>query len=136
MSDPAPQKRLSDYKLTVFQAAYFDAVAFTDCSSADDEIDNPGICEADFSQKFIEESVADCEAFVSANESLLDQAYELRDDYGNASAGDDFWLTRNGHGAGFWDRGLGAVGKQLSDAAHVYGGVDIYLGDNGLIYGS
>ena len=128
------QKRLSDYKLTAFQRAYFEAVVFTDINE-DREEDNPGICEADFSQKFIEESIADCEDFVNANESLLDAAYEARDDYGDASAGHDFWLTCCGHGAGFWDRGLGTVGKQLSDAAHVYGGVDIYLGDDGLIYG-
>lgn len=33
----------------------------------------------------------------------------------------DFWLTRNGHGAGFWDRGYGAAGEALSDAAHAAG---------------
>ena len=29
----------------------------------------------------------------------------------------DYWLTRNGHGVGFWDRGLGDVGVMLSDLA-------------------
>lgn len=48
----------------------------------------------------------------------------------------DFWLTRNGHRARFWDRGLGAVGDRLTDAAHVYGGTDLYVGDDGLIYAS
>lgn len=32
----------------------------------------------------------------------------------------DFWLTAGHHGAGFWDRGLGAVGDRLTDAAHAY----------------
>lgn len=50
-------------------------------------------------------------------------------------AGIDFWLTRNGHGAGFWDRGLGDVGTRLTCAAHNYGSVDLYAGDDGLIYG-
>lgn len=36
-------------------------------------------------------------------------------------AGGDFALTRNHHGAGFWDRGLGVVGDRLTSAAHVYG---------------
>jgi hypothetical protein len=49
-------------------------------------------------------------------------------------AGHDFWLTRNHHGAGFWDRGLGEVGDRLTKAAHVYGGVDPYLGDDGKIH--
>ena len=29
----------------------------------------------------------------------------------------DYWLTRNSHGAGFWDRGLGDSGDRMSDAA-------------------
>ena len=48
--------------------------------------------------------------------------------------GHDFWLTRNGHGAGFWDRGTGPVGDRLSEAARVYGEVDLYVGDDSLIY--
>lgn len=49
-------------------------------------------------------------------------------------AGHDFWLTRCGHGAGFWDRGLGDIGCKLTEAASVYGSVDLYIGDDGLIY--
>lgn len=48
-----------------------------------------------------------------------------------AGAGHDFWLTRNGHGAGFWDRGAGIVGEILTDHADVYGGVDLGLDENG-----
>lgn len=40
--------------------------------------------------------------------------------------GHDLWLTRNGHGAGFWDRGLGELGDRLSEAARLLGGVDLY----------
>jgi hypothetical protein len=36
-------------------------------------------------------------------------------------AGHDFWLTRNGHGAGFWDRGNGAAGDRLTEASKSYG---------------
>lgn len=31
-------------------------------------------------------------------------------------AGHDLWLTENGHGAGFWDRGLGELGEKLTEA--------------------
>lgn len=48
--------------------------------------------------------------------------------------GHDFWLTRNGHGAGFWDRGLGDVGKRLTDACRSYGECDLYVGDDGKLY--
>ena len=54
--------------------------------------------------------------------------------YDKDQAGYDFWLTRNHHGAGFWDRGLDGVGRALTDAAHVYGEVNLYVGDNGRIY--
>ena len=36
--------------------------------------------------------------------------------------GHDFWLTRNRHGAGFWDGDWpGTVGTWLTEQAHVYG---------------
>lgn len=41
-------------------------------------------------------------------------------------AGHDFLLTRDGHGAGFWDRGLGERGDRLSAAARVYGDSGLY----------
>jgi hypothetical protein len=55
--------------------------------------------------------------------AFLDDADVARDvaDLSPESVGHDFWLTRNGHGAGFWDRGLGELGERLSAAARVYG---------------
>lgn len=41
--------------------------------------------------------------------------------YDARAAGRDFWYTRNGHGVGFWDRGLGEVGDRLSDIAREFG---------------
>lgn len=49
-------------------------------------------------------------------------------------AGHDFWLTRCGHGAGFWDRGMGELGDKLSNAAEAFGNVDLYVGDDGKVY--
>jgi len=39
-----------------------------------------------------------------------------------------------GHGAGFWDRGNGAAGDALTALCKPFGGVDLYTGDDGLIY--
>lgn len=47
--------------------------------------------------------MADCEAFQRDAADLLALAEEERG-YSFQRAGNDFWLTRNGHGAGFWDR--------------------------------
>lgn len=48
--------------------------------------------------------------------------------------GHDFFLTRNRHGAGFWDRGLGELGEKLSDVAHSFGDCNLYAGDDGKLY--
>lgn len=49
--------------------------------------------------------------------------------------GHDFTLTRNGHGAGFWDRGLGERGDRLTAACKAYGSLNLYVGDDGKVYG-
>ena len=56
------------------------------------------------------------------------------DNYTFTMAGVDFALTRNGHGAGFWDRGLGAEGQELTDAAKSFGSSQLYLCADGRIY--
>jgi hypothetical protein len=79
-----------------------------------------------------------CADFIAANAAdLAEYCERMRSEQwsGAERAGHDFWLTRNGHGAGFWDRGLGKLGDRLSAAAKVYGSVDLYAGDDGFIYG-
>lgn len=51
-----------------------------------------------------------------------------------AHAGHDFWLSRNGHGAGYWDGDWGDDGDRLHAATKPYGGVDLYVGDDGRIH--
>jgi hypothetical protein len=79
---------------------------------------------------------ADCAAFQTEAAHLLAQAYD-RDGYTAARAGHDFWLTRNGHGAGFWDRSeleAGKLGDALSEVAKRYSQADSYFGDDGRIH--
>lgn len=42
--------------------------------------------------------------------------------------GHDMTLTRNGHGAGFWDRGAGEIGAVLTEWAHGLGTLNIFHG--------
>jgi len=71
---------------------------------------------------------AECEQFVSMNEALLAQAGD------DSQNGHDFWLTRNGHGAGFLDRDYDDdVAQQLSDACDKFGECVLY-GDDGKVY--
>ncbi|MBN9237284.1 hypothetical protein QFZ88_005590 [Mesorhizobium sp. YL-MeA3-2017] len=47
-------------------------------------------------------------------------------------AAHDFWLTRCGHGAGFWDEDWPEPhASRLDFAARAFG---VYVGDNGMIY--
>ncbi|WP_066904598.1 hypothetical protein [Mycolicibacterium houstonense] len=54
----------------------------------------------------------------------------LRNEVVSAYLGHDFYLTREGHGAGFWDRGLGELGDYLTKIAKSYGSAAT-LWDNG-----
>ena len=81
-----------------------------------------------FSAAFLEQADSDCRAFFEANKALLRES-GLHPDH----AGHDFWLTRNRHGAGFWDRGLGDVGQALTDAAYAYRELNLYIGDDKLL---
>lgn len=86
----------------------------------------------------------DCKDFQAAHSDLLELAYEFYDESGmskhpdagsaQACAGHDFWLTRAGHGVGFWDRGMGHLGTLLTNRAKEYSSIDLYVGDDGKIY--
>lgn len=52
-------------------------------------------------------------------------------EFGAEQLGHDIWLTRNRHGAGFFDRGYDDEDEKiLINAAHKMGGVDLYINDN------
>lgn len=85
----------------------------------------------DIAPETVKQAEKDCAAFQEYNADDLEEA-GLPDE----EAGHLFWLNRNGHGVGFWDRPGGAVGKRLSDASHDYGSVDLYVSDDGKVYGT
>jgi hypothetical protein len=84
---------------------------------------------ADIAPETLDAMRADCDDFYAANVETW-QAAGMSDD----QAGHDFWLTRNRHGAGFWDHGIGDAGRTLTANAHAYGECDLYVGDDGRVY--
>lgn len=89
----------------------------------------------DIAPETLAQMITECAAFQEDNATALADAYANETIiYDEERAGHDFWLTRNGHGAGFWDRGLGATGETLSDAARSCGSIDLYIGDDGQVY--
>lgn len=69
----------------------------------------------------------DVTAFIEANWNDVK-------DLDAGQVGHDFCLTRNRHGAGFWDRGLGERGDRLTNACDAFGEQDPYAGDDGFLY--
>lgn len=48
--------------------------------------------------------------------------------------GIDFWLTRNGHGSGIWDRGLGEFGTKMATYYEEFKVLDVVIGDDGQLH--
>lgn len=114
-----------------FVDAYIACALWSSTDESDESGGNPlddNYSEEDIAPSAREAMRADCDAFYAANAADLSR---IADD---SQAGHDFWLTRNGHGAGFWDRGNGALGERLSKASKVFGEVNLYVGDDGKIY--
>lgn len=81
----------------------------------------------DIEEKTAAVMIADCAKF---------QAENAEDIEGRASqAGNDFWLTREGHGAGFWETPdwPEEAGKRLTAAAKAFGEFPLFA-ENGKIY--
>ena len=83
----------------------------------------------DFSEDALEVMKDQCGTFSNVHYNTF-----LTSEITAEQAGHDFWLTRNGHGAGFWDRGLGHAGDFLTEQCKKWGEVDIYVGDDGKLY--
>lgn len=124
-------------ELDDFTRAYLGCALWSSTDDKDEPIDNSHDI-SDVSDECLQKAIEDCAAFQRDNAQLLEQAYALYShspEWSHAEqAGHDFWLTRNRHGAGFWDRGLGPVGQKLTDAAHTYGECNLYIGDDHKVY--
>jgi len=92
----------------------------------------------DIDPRTLERMRADCERFQEENaESLALYCERVTVTDGSSAesyAGHDFWLTRNHHGAGFWDRGVGPVGDALTASTDAWGECYLYVGDDGKIH--
>ena len=81
----------------------------------------------DLSPEFIAQAAADCDDF-------RERAGYMIDDEDAGVVGYNFWLTRNGHGEGFWSDEFPEHGDALTLIAESFGAMYLYLGDDGLVY--
>lgn len=73
----------------------------------------------------------DLHAFIT---SCLGEHPDCFDQMTPDMVGYDFYLARNGYGAGFWDRGLGELGRWLTAIAKPFGEASVYVGDDDNLY--
>lgn len=125
-------------KLDTFTAAYITAALW---SSADDNGNPLDRGEHELAPETRAAMVADCARFQKSCGGILasvessDHPKALRMGCVDEQAGHDFWLTRCGHGAGFWDGDWPEPqASKLGRVSKAFGNVDLYIGDDGLIY--
>lgn len=110
-----------------FVDAYLEAALWASATESGEALDKDYTIK-DFTQEAVDQAVRDSNAFILSNRKDLEEASSDRSQHGH-----DFWLTRNHHGAGFWDRGYGAVGDRLTKAAHTYGEINAYADNDGKV---
>lgn len=96
-----------------------------DCDTALEDID------AEVSADAVRQATEDVSGFLSV---ATEDRPDVFDGMDPAQIGHDFYLTRNGYGAGFWDRGLGEVGDYLTHWSKTFGSADFYVGSDELIH--
>jgi hypothetical protein len=112
--------------LPAFERGYFTAAFWTaDDGAGSGEYSDTGRADEHFGRLHpanLGRQLEDCARFQAESAGTLAECESYQ-------AGVDFWLTRNGHGSGFWDGdydhldGTGEAAKRLTDAAHAFGEV-------------
>jgi hypothetical protein len=118
----ATKQELLD-SLDTFTRSYLETALWSSNDNADDSGGEPLDANYDFSDftaKALAEAIGDCKDFQKKYSHLW------ADDNDDEHAGHDYWLNRNGHGAGFWD-GDYENGDELDKAAKAAGSCDIYV---------
>jgi len=112
--------------MDAFTEAYLIAALFSSCDDNGRPLDDRYTAD-DIAPESLARAVADCAAFQTLHADAIGDCA--------SQAGHDLWLTRNGHGAGFWDGDWPEpAATELTAAAHCYGESYPYVGDDGRIY--
>ena len=121
-------------------SAYIQTALWSSTDDKGDPLDS-NYSPSDLAPATLARMTADCATFWDAQCEVIKSAIDTGqvkcgpdfDAYGRV--GHDFWLTRNGHGAGFWDGDWPQpAAAYLTAAAHAFGECDLYVGDDGKLY--
>ena len=111
--------------MDAFTRQYIETALWSSTDDDDEPLDR-NYDASDIHPDSLRRIVDDCERFQSlAGDMILCDPDR---------AGHDFWLTRNGHGAGFWDGEWPDHGDTLSELSDSFGECDLYAGDDGMLH--
>lgn len=112
---------IADIDLSAVVAGYLETAVFADTPEGylpTAHYREGDISTARFTKAARARATADCTAFIAAcgDDATAMTPWDM---------GSNFWYTRNGHGVGFWDRGLEDVGERLTAICKQFGGCDL-----------
>ena len=112
----------TNFNLETVLQSYLETLLWTN-----EDMDELTIYDVD--EKLREQSVKDIDSFINIIE-LTKGAVEETNNYSDSAFGHNFLLSRNGHGAGFFDD----YNDILQDICRKFGSIDAYIGDDNKIY--
>jgi hypothetical protein len=126
-------------KLDNFTLAYIEAMLWSTNDESDESGGDPmdsNYSVDDIADSFLADIVADCAAFRREFSDEFIRAACLTRIDPIEQAGHDFWLTRAGHGVGFWETSDWSeeAGEAMTSYSTNAGEVWPYVGDDGKIY--
>ncbi len=104
---------------------YLNSMLWTEEFDDDFSIDDIDTSSVDSAKDDVDKFLDELDDYDLLDELIVQMSYD--------SIGHDFWLTRNGHGAGFFDRGLEEVGEEISKICNAFGKKYVYV-ENEKIY--
>jgi len=117
-----PHKTAQDVEK--FMEGYIDAMLWSSTDDDDTPLSNY-LSASDISDSAMQQILDDCTKFWISNMQEIPCV--------PAQAGHDFWLTRQGHGAGFWDGDWPEHGDKLTEASRAFSELSVSVED-GKIY--
>jgi hypothetical protein len=117
--------------LDSFTRAYLAACLWSSNDDAGNPLDSDYSAD-DFTPEALQRAVDDCAKFQAQAADMMRASRKLGD--AMEYAGHDFWLTRCGHGAGFWDGDWPEHGDALTALCKGFPNLDPYVGDDGQIH--
>lgn len=125
-------------RLDMFLASYKETALWSSTDDAGEPLDSTKYANVEFTSNANARMENDCREFIARTADVL-VGFTRADMNRNTDStieeaiAHDFWLTRNHHGAGFWDGDYPKeLGQKLTDIAHSFGECNLYATEDSI----